>query len=319
VTPRTSAGFLKFRPVRPGSRIALVAPASPFARAESARGELDAGAAELRRLGLDPVFDDRVLDRDVFAAGTPAARAAELQRWWTRADVDAIVAIRGGYGSVHVLPLLDLDEIRRTRTALVGYSDLTSVHGYLASHAIASVHGPMIDGRLARGIVAYDEASFLTSLSAHALGEVAPDGLEAIHGGEARGVLCGGTLTQLLASFGTPFEFRPPAGHVLFVDEVNERPFRLHRMLTQWRLAGRFAHASAVVFGQLPGCDEPGGSVTARDVAGECLRDFPGPVLWGFPSGHTRTPLVSLPFGVSARVVAGGAPKLVLEEAAAEA
>ncbi len=176
----------------------------------------------------------------------------------------------------------------------------------------------MIDGRLARGS-ARGTRRRLASLSAHALGEVAPDGLEAIHGGEARGVLCGGTLTQLLASFGTPFEFRPPAGHVLFVDEVNERPFRLHRMLTQWRLAGRFAHASAVVFGQLPGCDEPGGSVTARDVAGECLRDFPGPVLWGFPSGHTRTPLVSLPFGVSARVAAGGAPKLVIEEAAAEA
>ncbi len=62
-------------------------------------------------MGLDPVFDDRVRERDVYAPGTPPARAAELQRWWTRADVDAIVAIRGGYGSVHVLPLLDLDEI----------------------------------------------------------------------------------------------------------------------------------------------------------------------------------------------------------------
>jgi muramoyltetrapeptide carboxypeptidase len=218
-----------------------------------------------------------------------------------------------------VLPLIDLDEIRRTRTALVGYSDLTSVHGYLASQRIASVHGPMIDGRLAHGIVAYDEASFLTSLSEKALGEIVPEGLEAIRGGEARGPLCGGTLTQLLASFGTPFEFRPPAGHVLFVDEVNERPFRLHRMLTQWRLAGRFAHAAAVVFGQLPGCDEPGGAVTARSVASECLRDFPGPVLWGFPSGHTNTPLVSLPFGVSVRVAGGGRPRVVLEEAAAEA
>jgi muramoyltetrapeptide carboxypeptidase len=319
VTPRTSAGFLKFRPVGPGSRVAIVAPASPFKHADSARAELEAGLAEIRRLGLDPVFDERVFERDGFVAGTPSARAAELRRWWSRIDVDAIVAIRGGYGSVQVLSSLDLDEIRRTRTAFVGYSDLTSMHAWLSSHAIASVHGPMIDGRLAHGISAYDEVSFLTSLGSTSLGDLAPQGLEVLHPGEARGPLCGGTLTQLLASFGTPFEFQPPAGHVLFVDEVSERPYRLHRMLTQWRLAGRFAQASAVVFGQLPRCDEPGGAVTARAVAAECLRDFPGPVLWGFPSGHTTTPFVSLPFGVRARVVAAGTPRLALEEAAAEA
>jgi muramoyltetrapeptide carboxypeptidase len=299
--------------------VAIVAPASPFRRAESARAELDAGAAELRRLGLEPVFDDRVLDRGYFVAGTASARAAELRRWWSRADVDAIVALRGGYGSVHVLPSLGLDEIRRTRTALVGYSDLTSIHAWLNSNSIASVHGPMIDGRLARGTAAYDEASFLGALADRPLGELAPIGLDVITRGEAAGPLCGGTMMQLLASFGTPFEFRPPPGHVLFIDETNERPYRLHRMLTQWRLAGRFAHAAAIVFGQLPGCDEPGGAVTGRAVVEECLSGFPGPVLWGFPSGHTTTPLVSLPFGARARVVASAKPALVLEEAAAEA
>jgi muramoyltetrapeptide carboxypeptidase len=114
----------------------------------------------------------------------------------------------------------------------------------------------MVDGRLAQGASAYDSQSFLQSLSEDPLGELSPEGLETILPGEVSGPLTGGTLTQLLASLATPYEFRPPPRHVLFIDEVNERPYRLHRMLTQLRLSGRLASAAAVVFGQMPGCDE---------------------------------------------------------------
>ena len=136
------------------------------------------------------------------------------------------------------------------------------------------------------------------------------------------GPLVGGTLTQLLASFGTPFEFRPPDNHVLFLDEVNERPYRLHRMLTQLVQTGRLAKTAAIVFGQLPGCDEPGGAVGARDVIRDALlangNYHRGPILLGFPSGHTTSPLISLPLGVRTVVVPHPyEPKLIIEEAAA--
>jgi muramoyltetrapeptide carboxypeptidase len=311
--PRTEAGFLKFRPIRPGSTVALVAPASSFDRSE-----FEAGVAELRRLGLNPVYDDAVFERQAFTAGRPRVRTLSLLRAFDEMGADAVIAVRGGYGSVEILPLLDAERIRASRTAFVGYSDVTSLHSYLGSLGLASVHGPMIDGRLARGPEAYDPASFLASLGPAPLGELEPAGLETIQPGAGIGPLVGGTLTQLLASFETPFAFRPPDGHVLFLDEVGERPYRLHRMLMQLRLSGRLASASAVVFGQLPRCDEPGGAVTARDVVRDVMSGFPGPVLTGFPSGHTTTPLVSLPFGVRARVEA--APhraRLILEEAAA--
>jgi muramoyltetrapeptide carboxypeptidase len=129
-------------------------------------------------------------------------------------------------------------------------------------------------------------------------------------------MLVGGTLTQLGASLGTPYAFDPPPGCVLFLDEVGERPFRIDRMLTQLRLAGILGRASAIVFGELPRCDEPGGAVTARGMIADVLRDFSGPVLAGLPSGHTSGPTLTLPFGVSARVVAGGRPVLVVDEAA---
>jgi muramoyltetrapeptide carboxypeptidase len=116
---------------------------------------------------------------------------------------------------------------------------------------------------------------------------------------------------------GTPYQFDPPAGCVLLVDEVGERPYRLRRLLTQLQQAGVFARARAVVIGQLPRCDEPGGGVTGRDVMTEAFRDFPGPVLSGFPTGHTTSALLTVPLGIDVRVVGRGTPGLVFEVAAA--
>lgn len=318
---RTRAGLTKFRPIRPGSRIALVAPASSFNREE-----FDAGVAELKRLGLQPVWDDDVFDRGAFTAGPPRVRSLALMRGFDTLGADAVMAVRGGYGSVELLPLLDPERLRRSRTAFIGYSDVTSLHSYLAATiGLASVHGPMVEGRLAKGPSAYDPTTFLRSLSAEPLGELKPAGLETIQPGAlgaVSGPLVGGTLTQILASIGTPYEFHPPQKHVLFIDEVGERPYKLHRMLTQYRLTGRLSQAIAIVFGQLPRCDEPGGKVTARDVIRDVLVNIPGgfsgPVLVGFPSGHTTTPLVSLPLGVQTTVIGlPGDPRLIVEEAAA--
>ena len=317
VIPRTESGLIKFRPLRPGGRVALVAPASPFDRAD-----FDAGVVELKRLGLEAVWDADVFERQAFTAGRPEVRVQSLLRALGELEADAVIAVRGGYGSVELLPLLDVERVRKSRTAFVGYSDVTSLHSYLGAVAgLASVHGTMVEGRLAKGPSAYDPASFLKSLSDEPLGELTPEGLETLSPGVsamATGALAGGTLTQLLASVGTPYEFSPPSGHILFIDEINERPYRLHRMLMQLRLSGRLQQAAGIVFGQLPGCDEPGGKVTARDVIRDVTDGFRGPVLIGFPSGHTISPLISLPLGVRTRVV-GHLTRavVVLEEAAA--
>ena len=312
--PRTASGLIKFRPIRKGSRVALVAPASGFDRAE-----FEAGVAELRRLDLDPVWDEAIFERRPMTAGRPEVRVRSLQRAFDAMDADAVVAIRGGYGSVEILPLLDVTRIQRSRTAFVGYSDVTSLHGYLAAVAgLASVHGAMIDGRIARGPAAYDPVTFLKSLSAEPIGPLAVDGLETILAGDARGPLAGGTLTQIIAAIATPYEYRPPPGHILFLDEVNERPYRVHRLLMQLKLSGRLEGTAGIVFGQMPGCDEPGGRATAREAIEDVLTGFRGPVLLGLPSGHTTSPTMSLPLGVTTRVVGHStAPTVILEEAAA--
>jgi muramoyltetrapeptide carboxypeptidase len=307
--------MLKPRALRPGDRLAIVAPASPFKR-----DEFDRGVEEVRRLGFEPVYDETVFARRRYVAGAPDVRAAAIRRAWTDPDIAGIIGVRGGYGSAQLLPLLDRDEARRAGKPLVGYSDVTAVLTFLSIACdMVAFHGPMLAGRLGRGAAGYDEATFLAALTRTApMGDLAPPGLETVRSGEASGPLFGGTMTQLLASLGTPFAFAPPQGSVLFLEEVGERPYRLDRMVTQLRQSGVLARAAAVVIGELPNCDEPGGDPTARAVMADLFGDFPGPVVLGFPSGHTSGPAWTLPLGVRARVVASGAPRLVIEESAVQ-
>ena len=293
--------------------MAVLAPASPFDRQE-----FEQGIVEVRTLGLEPTFDERIFERHGYVAGRADTRAAQLQRAWSDTSIHGILTVRGGYGSVQLLPFLRPAELRRTPKAFIGYSDLTSVLVFLGTGCgLVSFHGPTVAGRLSGGAAAYDRDSFVRCLMrSEPPGEFAPPALERLNPGEASGPLFGGTLTQLVASLGTPYAFTPPTGFVLFVDEVGERPYRLDRMWTQLRFSGVVSRAAAIVFGELPNCDEPGGSSSARSTVADLVADFPGPVLFGFPSGHTASAAFTLPFGVQARVIADACPRLVVEEPA---
>jgi muramoyltetrapeptide carboxypeptidase len=119
-----------------------------------------------------------------------------------------------------------------------------------------------------------------------------------------------------VASLGTPYAFDPPQGFVLFIDEVGERPFRIDRMLMQLRLSGILGRASAVVFGEMPRCDEPETDLTVLSMIAGVMEGFGGPILFGLPSGHTTGATLTLPLGVHATVIAGASARLVIEEAA---
>jgi len=307
--------MLKPRALAPGDRLAIVAPASPFTREE-----FDRGVEEIRRLGFEPSYDESVFARDGFVAGSPEVRAAAIRDAWRDSSIAGLIGVRGGYGSAQLLPLLDRDEAIRACKPFIGYSDLTSILTFLTiGCGIVAFHGPMLAGRLGRGADGYDAQSFLRAVSSREpMGELRPPGLETVKRGEASGPLFGGTMTQLLSSLGTPFAFDPPLGYVLFLDEVGERPYRLDRMVTQMKQSGLIDRASAVIIGELPRCDEPAGEPTGRDVMARLFRDFRGPVAIGFPSGHTTTPAMTLPFGVSCRVITAAPPRVIIDEASVE-
>src|SRR5205807_901294 len=118
--------MLKPRVLRPGDRLALIAPASPFSR-----DEFDRGVQEIRTLGFEPVFDESVFAKREYVAGPPEVRAAAIHAAWRDPSVAGLIAVRGGYGSAQVLPLLDREEARRACKPLVGYSDVTALLTFL--------------------------------------------------------------------------------------------------------------------------------------------------------------------------------------------
>ena len=300
--------------LRPGDRIAIVSPSSPIEREE-----LQRGASEMRALGFEPVWDDAVLARDGYVAGAAAQRAQSFLRAWQDPSVAALMASRGGYGSAQILPWLEREVLRATPKLFIGYSDPTAVLSWLTTGCgLTALHGPMIDRRIAAGAAGVDVDSFRAAVEGRGAGRMLdPGGVEVLQAGEAVGALFGGTLAILCASLGTPFAFEPPEGSILFVEDVNERPFRLDRMFTQLRLAGVFRRVAAVVVGEMPGCDDQGGA-SARDVVRRSLEGFHGPIVMGFPSGHTTGALWTLPLGVRVRVrTDAGAGVLVEEEAVA--
>jgi muramoyltetrapeptide carboxypeptidase len=304
--------MLKPRALRAGDRVGVVAPASGCSVEE-----LEAGLAELRRLGFEPLHTNVVAARDLFSAGTAVARAHDFMAAWSDPSLAAVIALRGGYGSAQLLPHLDAAAVAASPKLFVGYSDTTALHTWLTCHVgMSSLHGPMLEGRFSRGAEGYDRASFLGLARGDAELELPCDAGVVVRAGEARGRLFGGTLTQLAASLGTPFAFRPPDGCVLFIEDVNERPYRLHRMLTQLVQAGVFQRAVAVVFGEMRGCDEPGSALTAVDAIRHAMAGFDGAVFCGFPSGHTTGPTVTLPLGITVRVATQPRPVVVVEESA---
>ncbi|MGE3843764.1 MAG: LD-carboxypeptidase [Vicinamibacterales bacterium] len=297
-----------------GSRLAVIAPSSPFSP-----DDLQRGLDELRRLGFDPLVDERIFERRAYTAGSPAVRAAVIHDALVDSRVEALIAARGGYGSAQVVPLLDDSILRRSRKAIIGHSDLTAILQTATQRCgLVAMHGPMVAGGLARGAEGYDSVSLLGALtSAEPLGLLQPDGMDVLSTGEARGVLVGGTLTQLCASLGTRDAFDPPDGAVLLIEDVNERPYRLDRMLTQLAQAGVLARAAAIVFGQFPYCDEPRTGLDARAVVSEFIKDVRIPVLWGFPTGHVVGSEWTLPLGLPVQVLArSSTPGLVFEETA---
>lgn len=312
---RPQRPFIRPKALRRGDRVALLTLASPCRRED-----VDAGADELRILGFEPVIVPAPDGGSGagYVAGPAAARAAQLRSALTDPAIAAVIATRGGYGSAQLLPHLDVDEIRHARTLLIGYSDITALLEVFTGRAgVISVHGPMAEGRLARGDVAYDRESFVRVVSEPvAYGPLSLPEARVLQAGQATGVLRGGTLTQLAALVGTPWAFVDAEPTVLFLDDVNERPYRLDRLLWQLRAAGVLDRVVAVMLNHLPGCDEPGGSMTGIDAARYALEGFTGPIVVGVPSGHTPGAMITLPFGVRVTVRAADDVMISIDEAA---
>jgi muramoyltetrapeptide carboxypeptidase len=304
------------RALRPGSRIAVVSPASTPPKAE-----VDKGADALRAMGYVPVLYPHVLDNGpLYFAGPAAGRLDDLHRAFADPTIDAVHCARGGYGSVELLPLLNKKMIAENPKPMIGYSDITSLHIFLQNECgLVTFHGPMAasDFSYPNGV---DHASWKHALEGDTGGAEwsvgAADGMRVLRPGRASGVLRGGCLSIVVAALGTPFAPQFD-GDILFLEDVNTWPYQVDRMLVQLKYALKFQKVRGIVFGVFKGSVDPKGSAEARAITVEdsilhVLQDFDGPIAFGLRSGHVSGPNITLPLGVSVDLdlTNSAAPKL---------
>jgi len=267
---------------------------------------LERGVGRLKDMGFRVRVGDAVRRRHLFLAGTVEERLADLQRLFADDEVSAIICARGGAGAGGLLSRIDPEILRAHPKPFIGYSDITFLHLVLNRLGIVSFHGPMVAWELAQGAV--DERSWTSALAGGALYASEPGDLALVREGEGEGRLLGGCLSILASAAGTPWALVPdPAGTVLFIEDVDEKPYRVDRMLLQLRSSGALDGVGAIVFGDMKGCNSPvGADFTLEDVIRESLSGLDIPVALGLSSGHVNGPGVTLPLGVRARLVCHG-------------
>lgn len=315
--------LLKPACLQPGDVIGIVAPASapPDPKA------VDRAIGQVEWLGFVPKLGRHVRARHGFLAGKDRERAGDMMRMFLDARVQGIICLRGGYGTARILDRLDYAAIQRNPKVFAGYSDITGLHCALLKKAgLVTFHSPMLNEGLGRpDFPKFSVDSFRrTVMETRPAGSITsgypePSQIEIARRGVASGRLIGGNLSVLMTTLGTPYqpELR---GRILFLEDVNEAPYKIDRMLTHLLNAGVLQQVAGIAVGVNCGCVDPIAAKTreyrqtVEDVIRERLKPLQVPVVMGLPCGHQRLN-ATLPVGVRATLDANKGD-LIIEEAA---
>jgi len=281
-----------------GARVALVAPAGPL----RLPADLDRALANARTLGWEPVVGANAREKHSYFAGADEERLADLNAALRDDSIQAIWCLRGGYGAMRLLERIDYEALRRRPKTLIGYSDITALHCAIALRAnLGTIHGPTARSKL----TSFAERSLraATTRCEDPCGH-APDAKTLVPG-RASGRLVGGNLALLAALHGTPFQPNYD-GAILLLEDVNEAPYRIERMLLQLRLSGSLQRCAGIVFGSFTNTGETanpsiGGDRSVADVLAEAAVRAGVPAMCGAPVGHMDDQW-SVPLGLTAEL-----------------
>jgi len=304
-----------FKPeaLKKGDTIAIVAPSGPV------RGDsLKRGVHLFEKIGLRVKLGDSVLQQWGYLAGKDRERALDFMRAWEDPEVKGVIAARGGYGAMRILPLLDFESIRKTPKVLMGYSDITALHLALWKEArLVTFHGPVAEV-WSPEMEAYSfQCVKDTLMGIWPPGDLPlpespddagskPRSFSIIEEGRASGRLIGGNLSLIASTIGTPWEV-DTRGCILFLEEVGEKPYRIDRMLCQLRLAGKLEDAEGFCIGDFTDCEGDPDSHIPSFSCSDVLQQYFGhtgkPCLANVPAGHGKYNAV-LPLGIRVEIEA---------------
>jgi len=290
--------------LKPGDTIGIAAPAGPFDR-----GKFLKGKAVLESAGFRTFFDETIFRKHGFLAGNDLQRADQVNRLFSDPSIQAVICARGGYGSMRILPFLDVKTIRKHPKIFLGFSDISSLLSVIQDWCdLITFHGPVVT-TLAN---AAEETitSLLTVLTSGTTLELTPEKGIIVKPGVASGRMAAGNLTTLCHLVGTPYA---PTfnGKILLLEDIGEAPYRIDRMLTQMKLAGCFNGIAGLVLGSFKDC---GPLNEIFNVVLRIFEDTDIPILAGFDIGHGKQNF-TIPLGLSATLDTDGKQLLFHEPA----
>ena len=282
-------------PLTPGDLLRVIAPSGTLRELEHFQKGVDVWRSRGYRVELTTGFDDRW----GYLAGTDDHRRRQLLEALKDPDCKGILCARGGYGAARLLEVFDWSGF--TPKWLIGFSDITSLLMSLSQQGISGVHAPLLT------TIANEPTWSLERLFDWVEGRSLP-ALTGIGWGNgiARGLLLPVNLTVATTVLGTPIQ--PTFSDVvLAIEDVGEAPYRIDRMLTQWRLAGHFRQIQGIAIGSFSQCDPPTGipSFTVEEVLRDRLGDLNIPIVADLPFGHS-SPNAALPVGIPVQLDGDG-------------
>lgn len=289
--------MIRPKPLQKGDKVAIIAPASP-----SDKNLIDKCIASLNELGLKVVIGESCLSEHGFLSGTDDIRANDINCMFADKNIKGIFALRGGYGCARLLDLIDFKLIKKNPKIFIGYSDITALHIAINQKSkLITYHGPMISTELIKGLDEYSADYYKKFIFEHEKIEelLNPEGnsLEIINNGIASGELIGGNLSLICSSLGTKYEINTK-NKILFLEEVDEVPYKVDRMLTHLKQSGKLKEANGIILGAFTNCIAPNNkkSLSLQEVFNDIILPLKKPTISNLACGHCL-PTLTLPLG----------------------
>ena len=296
--------MLRPKPLKIGDTVGLIGTSSPT---DSDR--IEPSIKALENLGLKVILGESCYASHGYLSGKDELRAKDINEMFRNPDIKGVFCIRGGYGAARLLDLIDFEIIKANPKVFVGYSDVTALHIAINQMCnLITFHGPMPSTELYKGIDGYTMEYYLMNIfEGKPLGFIQAPGtmkIRTLVSGYCEGILTGGNLSLVASSIGTKYEI-DTRGKVLFLEEVDEEPYRVDRMILQLKQSGKLDSAAGIILGYFTNCiaEEPERSLSLREVFEELIVPLKKPTIYNFPCGHTL-PTVTLPLG--AKVIISG-------------
>ncbi|MGD0578329.1 MAG: LD-carboxypeptidase [Bryobacteraceae bacterium] len=314
---------MKPKPLKSGDTVGLITPSTYVSSPDA----LQLAKHTVEYLGLKWKLGANVSKRTGYLGGTVEERVADLHAAFTDPEVRAVFCTRGGYGAAMLLDRIDFALIRSHKKIFTGFSDITALHlGLHQQSGMVTFHGPTVLSAFSDYTLEHFRRALFDTRPLGVLRNPVEERpirpkhpLRTLQGGCGTGALTGGNLTLISTTMGTPWEIQTD-GKLLFLEDVDEQPYSMDRMLTQLRLAGKFRHIRGLILGECHDCAprefKPAfeSTFSLGEVYDNILGELKVPVLAGLTIGHTEDQL-TLPLGVRATLDANAGTLTVEEEA----